>query len=152
MGEVAVFWPPRVKQPGTALAIAAPQAARICGGGASFLTASLETRAILQGCTRLRGQEAKCTPPGFFSAVRPRPRDDVEDDIDGDSATMLRATMSTAYPDVVAKAAKEAGGEAPHCKRINKQPLGAHTVTTEGNEPQILGPIPYEFVAQTIFR
>merc|ERR1711935_926513 len=94
---------PRVKQPGTALAIAAPQATRICGGGASFLTASLKTRAILQGCTRLRGQEAKCTPPGFFfSAVRLRPRADFEDDIDGDSATMLRATMSTAYPDVVA--------------------------------------------------
>merc|ERR1712194_103021 len=32
----AVFWPPRVKQPGTALAIAAPQATRICGGGAFF--------------------------------------------------------------------------------------------------------------------
>ena len=28
-----------------------------------------------------------------------------------------------------------------------KQPLGAQVVTTEGNEPQILGPIPYEFVA-----
>jgi hypothetical protein len=45
------------------------------------------------------------------------------------------------------KAAKEAGGEAPHCKRMAKQPFGAHVVTTEGNEPQILGPIPYEFVA-----
>ena len=49
--------------------------------------------------------------------------------------------------ELLKKAAKEAGEEAPHCKRIAKQPLGAHTVTTEGNEPQILGPIPYEFVA-----
>jgi len=46
----------------------------------------------------------------YFSAVRPRPRDDVEDDIDGDSATGSRATMSTAYPDLVACTALSAVG------------------------------------------
>ena len=45
------------------------------------------------------------------------------------------------------KAAKEAGQEAPECKRKAKEQLKAHVVTTEGNEPQVLGPIPYEFVA-----
>ena len=49
--------------------------------------------------------------------------------------------------EVLKKEAKAAGKEAPHCKRIAKQPSLAHVVTTEGNEPQILGPIPYEFVA-----
>ena len=43
--------------------------------------------------------------------------------------------------------AKAAGKPAPECKRFAKQPLGAHVVTTEGNEPQFLAPIPYEFVA-----
>merc|ERR1719291_374189 len=33
--------------------------------------------------------------------------------------------------ELLKKAAKEAGAEAPHCKRIAKQPLGAHTVTIE---------------------
>ena len=49
--------------------------------------------------------------------------------------------------EVLKKEAKAAGKEAPHCKRIAKEPSLAHVVTTEGNEPQILGPIPYEFVA-----
>merc|ERR1712066_254606 len=49
--------------------------------------------------------------------------------------------------EVLKREAKEAGKEAPHCKRMAKEPLKAHVVTTEGNEPQVLGPIPYEFVA-----
>ena len=44
-------------------------------------------------------------------------------------------------------AAKAAGEAAPECKRYAKQPMGAHCVKTEGNEPQFLAPIPYEFVA-----
>ena len=43
--------------------------------------------------------------------------------------------------------AKAAGKPAPECKRFAKQPLEAHVVKTEGNEPQFLAPIPYEFVA-----
>ena len=49
--------------------------------------------------------------------------------------------------ELLKKAAKEAGQEAPECKRKAKEQLKAHVVTTEGNEPQVLGPIPYEFVA-----
>ena len=49
--------------------------------------------------------------------------------------------------ELLKKAAKEAGQEAPECKRKAKEQLTAHVVTTEGNEPQVLGPIPYEFVA-----
>merc|ERR1712242_220232 len=49
--------------------------------------------------------------------------------------------------EILKKAAKEAGKDAPHCKRIAKEQLPAHVVTTEGNQPQVLGPIPYEFVA-----
>ena len=45
------------------------------------------------------------------------------------------------------RAAKEAGQPAPECKRKAKEQIEAHIVTTEGNEPQVLGPIPYEFVA-----
>merc|ERR1712036_182522 len=36
---------------------------------------------------------------------------------------------------------KREAKEAPHCKRMAKEPLKAHVVTTEGNEPQVLGPI-----------
>ena len=43
--------------------------------------------------------------------------------------------------------AKKAGKSAPECKRHAKEPLGAHVVSTGGNEPQFLAPIPYEFVA-----
>merc|ERR1711976_177904 len=43
--------------------------------------------------------------------------------------------------------AKKAGKPAPECKRHAKEPLGAHVVSTGGNEPQFLAPIPYEFVA-----
>ena len=45
------------------------------------------------------------------------------------------------------KEAKAAGKDAPDCKRHAKAPLTAHVVKTEGNEPQFLAPIPYEFVA-----
>merc|ERR1711988_51913 len=45
------------------------------------------------------------------------------------------------------KEAKAAGKPAPDCKRRAKAPLIAHVVKTEGNEPQFLAPIPYEFVA-----
>ena len=45
------------------------------------------------------------------------------------------------------KEAKAAGKPAPDCKRRAKAPLTAHVVTTGGNEPQFLAPIPYEFVA-----
>jgi large subunit ribosomal protein L21e len=45
------------------------------------------------------------------------------------------------------KEAKAAGKEAPECKRHARQPILAHTISTEGNAPQFLAPIPYEFVA-----
>ncbi len=49
--------------------------------------------------------------------------------------------------EVMKREAKKAGKEAPDCKRHAKNPLEAHLVKTEGNEPQFLAPIPYEFVA-----
>merc|ERR1712223_1285451 len=49
--------------------------------------------------------------------------------------------------ELLKKEAKAAGKDAPHCKRIAKEPIAAHVVKTEGNEPQFLAPIPYEFVA-----
>merc|ERR1739841_458622 len=33
------------------------------------------------------------------------------------------------------------------CKRFATQPKPAHVVSTKDNEPQQLGPIPYEFIA-----
>ena len=46
------------------------------------------------------------------------------------------------------RAAKEAGQPAPDCKRVAKQVIPGHVVVAgETNQPQVLGPIPYEFVA-----
>merc|ERR1712174_77475 len=43
------------------------------------------------------------------------------------------------------KAAKEAGTFV-NVKRINKQPREAHTVKLFGKEPEMVAPIPYEFI------
>merc|ERR1719228_1383130 len=44
------------------------------------------------------------------------------------------------------KEAKETG-KPVICKRFAVQPKPAHVVSTKDNEPQQLGPIPYEFIA-----
>merc|ERR1719273_1516780 len=45
-------------------------------------------------------------------------------------------------------APKAAGQPAPDCKRVAKQVIPGHVVVAgETNQPQVLGPIPYEFVA-----
>eukprot|EP00092_Neocalanus_flemingeri_P009413 GFUD01010127.1.p1 GENE.GFUD01010127.1~~GFUD01010127.1.p1 ORF type:complete len:162 (-),score=12.91 GFUD01010127.1:93-578(-) len=43
--------------------------------------------------------------------------------------------------------AKATGIKGGPCKRFPKAPKDAHLVTTEGNEPQFLAPIPFEFMA-----
>merc|ERR1712007_262943 len=43
------------------------------------------------------------------------------------------------------KKAKEAGSYVD-VKRVNRQPREAHTVKTFGKEPEIVAPIPYEFI------
>merc|ERR1712105_418594 len=48
--------------------------------------------------------------------------------------------------EVKKKEAKETGKPVV-CKRFATQPKPAHVVSTKDNEPQQLGPIPYEFIA-----
>merc|ERR1719402_1936036 len=48
--------------------------------------------------------------------------------------------------EVKKKEAKETGKPVV-CKRFATQPKPAHIVSTKDNEPQQLGPIPYEFIA-----
>merc|ERR1712000_390990 len=43
--------------------------------------------------------------------------------------------------------AKTTGIKGAALKRIAVQPKDAHVVSTKDNEPQILGPVPYEFIA-----
>merc|ERR1712048_1458482 len=43
--------------------------------------------------------------------------------------------------------AKASGKKGAPCKRFPVGPRGAHVVSTKDNEPQLLQPIPYEFMA-----
>merc|ERR1712098_668083 len=43
--------------------------------------------------------------------------------------------------------AKATGTKGLPCKRAPVEPKGAHLVSTKDNEPQVLGPIPFEFMA-----
>ena len=43
--------------------------------------------------------------------------------------------------------AKATGQKGAPCKRFPKPPKGARTVSTADNEPQLLAPIPFEFMA-----
>ena len=43
--------------------------------------------------------------------------------------------------------AKATGTKGLPCKRSPVEPKGAHVVSTKDNEPQVLGPIPFEFMA-----
>merc|ERR1712088_564878 len=43
--------------------------------------------------------------------------------------------------------AKETGVRGAPCKRFAAQPKEAHVVSTKDNEPVLLGPVPYEFIA-----
>jgi len=43
--------------------------------------------------------------------------------------------------------AKSTGNKGAPCKRLPLAPKEAHIVSTEDNEPQVLGPIPFEFMA-----
>ncbi|CAI2347954.1 unnamed protein product [Caenorhabditis sp. 36 PRJEB53466] len=45
------------------------------------------------------------------------------------------------------KAAKTAGQPVPALKRLPVAPRGAHTVTTQNNEPELLAPLRFEIVA-----
>ncbi|CAH1778236.1 unnamed protein product [Owenia fusiformis] len=45
------------------------------------------------------------------------------------------------------KAAAKAAGTKPDCKRQPQQPHTAHFVRTRYNKPQVIQPIPYEFIA-----
>merc|ERR1712130_281535 len=43
--------------------------------------------------------------------------------------------------------AKTTGKKGAPCKRLPKAPKEGHLVSTKDNEPQVLGPIPFEFMA-----
>ena len=43
--------------------------------------------------------------------------------------------------------AKTTGKKGAPCKRLPKAPKEGHLVSTKDKEPQVLGPIPFEFMA-----
>merc|ERR1711994_717541 len=49
--------------------------------------------------------------------------------------------------EVKKKEAKTTGKKGAPCKRLPAPPKEAHLVSTKDNEPQVLGPIPFEFMA-----
>merc|ERR1712203_919033 len=49
--------------------------------------------------------------------------------------------------EVKKKEAKTTGKKGAPCKRLPQAPKEAHLVSTKDNEPQVLGPIPFEFMA-----
>ena len=55
--------------------------------------------------------------------------------------------MNRVKANEVKKAEAKKAGKKADCKRKAKQPIEAHFVSAEKNEPQFLAPIPYEFVA-----
>nr|ALS04627.1 60S ribosomal protein L21 [Pseudodiaptomus poplesia] len=55
--------------------------------------------------------------------------------------------LDRVHSNEVKKKEAKATGSGVICKRFPAQPREAHVVSTKDNVPQVLGPVPYEFIA-----